>query len=347
MTQGFLTRVAILSCTLVLGLGLGVGAAFALFATTTPASLLPSNELESIPVTMQTFDDPQAVEITAQIMPPTSLVTLRSGTVTAWRCSPGGALASGSSTVGIDGVGLLDLYTEVPLWRDISAGAKGADVAAVESELARLGRAVEQDGVMSWREIDEVRSLANAVGVPIDRTISRDLIVWIPEPDATVDSCETTLGEQVSSGATLFTVDSGVTLSSVQLPAGRLPGARVLELFDAPVPISETGELPGDLSGPTIRASNAFREAVSSSPEATVLALKGRAVLQEPVSVAAVPATAVLVAPDGTSCVLVDAEAIRVSIVGSEFGNSFVVFDAEENPTAVDATIPPEITSCG
>ncbi len=346
MRGSLLSKVAVIGCTLIVGGAVGVGAAYALLSSTTPDTLKPSDELSSIQVTMQAFDDPRSVELTAEVLPPSSITVTRSGTITTWSCTTGTELTSGESSVAVDGVSLLNLATGVPLWRDLAPGAEGTDVEAVENELVRLGKPAKADAFLSWAEMVTIDELAKAAGVRLDGTLPRDLVVWLPAPRVTVDSCEKGLGATVSPSETVAQVDSGIVLSSVPLPEGRIPGARNLNLLPEPVPLGEGGELPADLNSSTIRDSSAFREAASGAPEASVLTLKGRIVLQEPVQVAAVPATAVLVDSDGATCVFTNDTEVRVTVVGSEFGSSFILFESAEPPAEIDALKSNHQASC-
>ena len=268
MRGSLLSKVAVIGCTLIVGGAVGVGAAYALLSSTTPDTLKPSDELSSIQVTMQAFDDPRSVELTAEVLPPSSITVTRSGTITTWSCTTGTELTSGESSVAVDGVSLLNLATGVPLWRDLAPGAEGTDVEAVENELVRLGKPAKADAFLSWAEMVTIDELAKAAGVRLDGTLPRDLVVWLPAPRVTVDSCEKGLGATVSPSETVAQVDSGIVLSSVPLPEGRIPGARNLNLLPEPVPLGEGGELPADLNSSTIRDSSAFREAASGAPEA-------------------------------------------------------------------------------
>lgn len=324
-------------CTLIVGAAVGVGVAYALFSSNTPESLQTEAPLSSVHVTMQEFDDPRSVELAAEILPPANIVPNRAGTVTAWACSQGAALTSGTSAIAVDGVNLLNLSTSVPLWRDLAPGDKGTDVKALEEELVRLGQPANVDAVLSRAEMKTLTELAKGAGVALDGALARDLTVWLPGPSVSVEQCEKQLGAPIAAGDIVATVDSGVVVSAVALPEDRLPGERYLDLLSEPVALSDAGELPPEVTSTAIRGTNAFREAASASPEATSVILKGKVRLQTPVKVAAIPATAILVDSAGTACVFVDDEPLAVTVVGSEFGNSFVVFSSEASPDSVDA----------
>ncbi|MFT4156475.1 MAG: hypothetical protein QM630_00880 [Microbacterium sp.] len=140
---------------------------FALVAPTTPDALEQSDELTFIPVTIQPFDDARSVDITATILPPAPISVSRAGVVTSWSCGRGAVLTSGSSSVAVDGVNLLNFATSVPLWRDLTLGAEGADVKSVEEELIRMGHPAKVDSFLSWDEMVEMRAMAESAGVAL------------------------------------------------------------------------------------------------------------------------------------------------------------------------------------
>lgn len=346
MKNSLASTLIVVGCTLVIGTAVGAGVAYSVLAATTPETLEQETALATIPVTMQDFDDPRTVELTADILPPANIALARAGTVTALACAPGASLTSGTSSVAVDGSNLLSLSTAVPLWRDLTPGDRGSDVRALEDELVRLGQAANTDGALSRAEMKTLTALAAGVGVEVGSTLPRDLVLWLPAPVVTVDECRQQLGASVAAGDVLATADSGIALSPLALPADLLPGTRLLDLLPEPVVLGEAGELPPEVTSAAVRSSDAFREAVSAAPEASSLVLTATLTLQTPVPVAAVPATAVLVDSDGSPCVFVDREPVAVTVVGSEFGNSFVVFSSGDAPRSVDAAVPEEGSSC-
>jgi hypothetical protein len=225
-------------------------------------------------------------------------------------------------------------------------GSEGVDVKALEDELVRLGKPAKADSFLSGVEMKMIGEIAKSAGVEVDDALTRDLVVWLPTGSATVDTCEKQLGASVSPGDIISQVDAGIVLSSVKLPDDRLPGTRLLELLQEPITLGDSGELPPGLSSSDIRNSDAFREAASGAPDASTLTLKGKVKLKEPVQVAAVPATAVLIDSQGAACVFTGKRATPVTIVGSEFGSSFVAFESEEAPESVDVLKPGRQTSC-
>ncbi len=331
---------------LAIGAAAGVCVAVPLLSTTTPAVLEAADPLTSIPVTMRPFDDPRVVELRVESSAAANLTLMRSGTITQWACRSGAVLRSGESALAVDGVRVLNLFMEVPPWRDLTVGSSGADVRALERELVRLDRPATFDGTLSAAEMRALEAVARAAKVSLSRVLPRDLVMWLAAPAAVVESCDSKLGDVVQAGAVLARAEGRLTTSDVELPADRLPGSRDLRLLDEPVPLGRRGELPRDISENDIRQSNAYAQAAAEAPDAAELTLKGTVVLREAVPVAAIPATALLVESGGGSCVFVSESAVTVDIVGSELGSSFVTFEAAP-PAHVDAAPPPGADSCG
>ncbi len=329
---------------IVIGAAGGMAVLIALSTASTPESLQSSPPLTSVPVTLKEFDDPHAVEIAVEIEPASGVVVPRGGVVSAWTCSEGAELTSGSSSIAIDGEHMLTLATAVPLWRDLERGSKGADVGALEDELARAGYSVTRDTVLSADEMGAVTTMAAAASVHLEGRLPRDLVLWIPRSPAVIESCEMSLGMTASPGDVAAKVDAGVSLSPISVPDSALAGSRNLELFDEPIELSESWEPSEDVSSSAIKASRVYREAAASSPDMTALTLKGRVVLREAVQVAAVPASAVKVAPDSRECVYVEGKPLAVTVVGSELGTTFVLFTKEDHPSSVDLIAPSEAT---
>ncbi len=328
------------------GVALGVAVTLTVLVPPTPTVLERSPTAHTVPVTFQEFIDPRPVEVTVEIAPPRPLLAARSGTLTSWACAPGVSLDSGKSIAAVDGVRVLALATGVPLWRDVAIGVKGDDVAALQRELGRLGYTVHSDGVFSEADLEASTALARTAGIRIDGVVPLDRVVWLPASTVTIEGCEVGLGERVSAGQVLATIGGAVTVQPVALPEGRLPGSRVLTVFSEPVPLGREGEVPADTSISMIRNSPALREAASGNPEAGRLTLAGQVALASPVRIAVVPASAVFLDADGTACVFSGSTAHVVTVVGSEFGDSFVVFDGDEAPRTIQSTVPAEGRQC-
>lgn len=328
---------------LALGMGLGVAAALTFLSPPAPGILERPNLAIRTPVTLQEFADPLPVDVRIGIAPPVALTPNRDGTLTTWACTPGLTLESGESSASVDGVPLLNLATPVPLWRDLDVGTEGADVAALQKELARLELPAHTDGVLSPTE---VQSVAELTGAPGDGGVRRDRLLWLPAPAVTVQECAVGLGATVAAGQSIATVTAGARVAPVLLPEERIPGERLLDGFGEPLILGEDGALPYDLSEATIRESPAFQEASSGSPGAGAVTVRAQAVLAKPISAAAVPATAVLVTDEGTACVYASSKPSVVDVVGSEFGTSFVVFPDGEAPESVFSSVPEGQDSC-
>jgi peptidoglycan hydrolase-like protein with peptidoglycan-binding domain len=346
LTPAELRSAVLAGATALLGAALGVAVTLTVLSPPTPTVLERSPTPPTVPVTFQEFVDPRAVEVVVEVAPPHRLLAGRSGTLTSWSCAPGKSFDSGKPIVAVDGDSMLALATSVPLWRDVAVGAKGEDVAALQRELGRLGYPAHSDGVFSRADLEASTALARTAGIRIDGVVPLDRVVWIPASRVTIEGCEAGLGETIAAGQVLATIGGTVSVQPVVLPEGRLPGSRVLTVFSEPVTLGREGEVPADTSIAMIRSSPAVREAASGNPEAGRLTLAGQVALASPVRIAVVPASAVFLDAGGTACVFTRRTAHVVTVVGSEFGDSFVVFEEENAPQAIQSTAPTEGRQC-
>lgn len=322
--------------TLAAGVVTGLGLAAALLIPTTPTSLEQGSALFALPVTMQDYADPQPARLVAHVAPPVDIVLQRPGTVTRSDCAEGRKLVSGSSSVAVDGLNILNLTSEVPLWRDLTVGDRGPDVRALEKEATRLGRSIDVDSVLSRKDMDELSALGRKADVAMGDKLDRSLILWLADAEVVVSSCGKQLGAGVSPGDVFAQGESEIVLSAAALPPDRLAGPRALDLLEEPAPIDEDGVLVDDIDSAALRRSSAFQAASSNSPGASDLELSTTVSLLEPVKVAAVPATAVLVDESGETCVFSAGNPHPVRVVGSEFGNSFITFTGDTPPAEID-----------
>jgi hypothetical protein len=69
--------------TLIAGVALGVGATLTFFIPTTPTVLRSTEGAQTVPVTMQDFNDPLPVEVVVGLRPSQAISVGRSGTITA------------------------------------------------------------------------------------------------------------------------------------------------------------------------------------------------------------------------------------------------------------------------
>ena len=181
-------------------------------------------------VRIEPVDESQAVSLVATWKAPQRLIAPRwEGVVTAAPAEPA-LLRSGDTVAVVGGVARLAWHTAKPFYRDLSPGAVGEDVGALQEMLRRLG--VYRAGISNrytQRTAEGVRKLSERLGVtPAASTFDRGWIVWLPTPDwvsvttsLVVGAPAPPAGNEVLSGAVqLRSVDLVSTDGEALRPAG-------------------------------------------------------------------------------------------------------------------------------
>lgn len=314
----------------------GAGVGWLLNAAAQPATTRASDPVTAVPVTTQPYADARPVALTLLRGAEQKVLSRTGGTVTASSCSVGVPLASGSAPFAIDGRRALALHTATPWWRPLTPGVRGADVEALHAELGRLGQPVTGDTITgtTTAALDAVGRAAGIDGVTLDS------LVWLPDAASAPTTCPA-LGSAVAAGEPLATLAPGLTGAHVgNLPADAAPGPRVVVVDGERFALTERLDLRAE-DLPRLLAAPSFT-ALAADPAAT---LPANAVLAEPVEALVVPAAAIGEVSGDRSCVVGDAGAVPVRVVGSQLGRTFVVVDgAAPKTVSVDPQRPRRCT---
>lgn len=321
--------------------GVGVGALA--FAPAVPETLREAAPVRSAPVGQRSFDDKRKVEVTLTPRTDTALRAQGPGRITSLSCQAGTSFESGRSNLSIDGLPSVNLATAVPLWRDLGVGDRGDDVRALQTELARLGQAVAVDGTVGRVTLRAVGALLGAEAAGLDSVpVSR--IVWLPAPSVVVSSCAVSTGDSIAVGDPIAGLSGGLAAAAItRLPAGRVPGSRVLLLDGERFPVDSSGAVTSaeGLSG--IAASASYAEVLRSS----ATSITASYALAEPVAVSVVPPGALYRLDGRSACVLpADGRPRAVEVIGSELGQSFVTFASGSAPARIQLS-PEGAPACG
>lgn len=323
-------------------LSLGALAGMAYTTPAVPSSLQPPSGVSTFPVGGTAFDDARTVKLLATRGSATDLTSPADGRVTKAACSPGTPIVSGTSPLSVDGAPIIALSTPTPLWRDLARGDTGDDVAALQQELVRLGYSASTNGKLDGATLKAFNQLRQTLGetskstteIPIDR------LLWLPAAVTEVEACPVSLGSMVTAGDEVAVVPGLLTsISIIDAPVDLIDGPRVLMVDGTSVEVDPTAPIidPKTLLAIDDLPSLQLRED-SDEPAAAQL------VLAAPIQVSVVPPSAV-VGSDVQSCVVSDGNPMRVRVVGSEFGQSFVAFEGAA-PATVDVS-PSEDAACG
>lgn len=328
----------------VLAGGVLAGAWFAPRAATGVPAVAVAGGGARVAVTTQPFDDPVHVTLLAVRTGGGEVRLNAAGTVTSSACAAGRSIASGSELARVDGQPVIALASRVPLWRNLAVGDSGEDVAALQTELRRLGASVPTAGRVDAATATAVRKFATDRGVSLGKVsyavgspvLPLGATAWLPAPAVTVKSCELVQGQRGDIGAPLLAVaPSVVRLVVTGAPATAVPGARVVTVDGARVAAPADGRITAQKD----------LDAVLATPEAQAW-LAGEHVdeglgatwtLTKPVTVATVPPASLIGLTTGKPCLVApDGAHTPVTVVSSQLGRAFV--------TAVGgATLPTEV----
>ena len=305
-----------------------------------PASIVPKVTVSNAPATDVKTNDPQGVSLKVTASPAIKLASASSGIVTRNTCVPGASATSGTSGLAVNGAPLLYLATEEPLWRDISVGASGSDVHALQAELIRLGQSISADGSFGSDTLSALKNLATQAGLSDAKdwqSLPQSRVIWIPAPSVTMASCDAQIGQELAAAGSIATLTTGVSAASISpLPSNLMPGDRVVLIDDQRIVVDGTGAISSASDLARLAASTAYRKyqagtekpAGDGAQQGSASGGAGMSVqyeLAQPITVVSVPAAAVHVKSGDSACVVSDGEAIAVRVVGSQLGETFVM----------------------
>ena len=347
--------VAVLAALALLGAGLVLGTVAA--TPPIPDELVSGQPLTSVALVQRSFADEAEVSVTVVTEGGQTLTAEGAGRITSFACAPGQPLMSGTSLLAIDGRPAVNLSTAVPLWRDLSGGDRGADALALNEELSRLGYAAGPGDTVTWETVAGFQQLRRDLTGDEEPgpEIVRSDVLWLPAETVTAASCTKRVGDVLEQGDTVVELPAGIAGARVS-PAGEpgVAGERLLVLGEEEIIVSEDRTISDPDALARIARSPQFAEAEKGERTGTVrFAAKWR--LVEPVEASVVPPSALVGLVDGTGCVIADGVPERVTVVGSELGQSFVTFmdanvDADTDVPASRKRIelsPDPQTECG
>lgn len=282
---------------------------------------LPQASPLHVPITSRSFSDPRKVEYTIKNINPGWILSPDSGVLTHFGCTPGAQIISGSAPLEIDGKRKLALATTVPLWRDLRIGDDGSDVKAIQAELSRLGQLVSIDGVfgadtaLAYSKLGVSAGLSEASVSHFDR---RD-IVWLPAPIVTSASCTAQLGTDITAGEKISILDPPAAYVQVDtIPTDLVSGSRVLSVAGTKIAIDASG------AGEVAAGVAAQLADPSDDQSSEAKPRNGDLLLAEPTSAFVVPPSAIFGLRGRVGCIQQDDLAIRVRVLGSQLGETFI-----------------------
>lgn len=351
-----------LAAAVLVAVGVSAGLLIAQPSAEPPSLVSDDNGSSTVALTNRTVDDARDVQLTVTTGHKQQLTSPATGLLSTFDCESGATISSWQSTVSVAGRPLLNLATQIPLWRNLRSGDTGDDVVAVQTELARLGNPITVDGIMGPHTISLVDARLKEVGAesPDPDVIERSTILWLPSPTVVAASCDALVGTTLSSGQPLVGIHGAVTGVSVTTPPdGLLPGERVLTVDGARFPLDPSGAVtdPADLirfsalpsyantTGSTDSApgGNSGHGAVNDSGGRSGGGISGTLQLSTPITAWVVPPSALTHVDAQRACVLANGSPLAVTIVASSLGKSFITF-ADGVPAPAEVTLHPRDT---
>lgn len=305
-------------------LSVGVLAAAVLMPTPMPDGLEAAVSPDAVAVSRQTFTDERTVEVTFETSLEQSLIGRVSGTVSESLCAPGQAVESGNRLLSVEGKTVIALHTDTPLYREIGAGDTGADVLALQQELARLGYSAEGNGTYGWRTVNGVNQLLEHAGrQKPDGRIGPTDVVWLPDISVTPVQCSAGLNSTLTDSAEIMKVGGQLTAVTFPVSSGLREGKRVFALFGVTISLDLTdGRITDQAFLDQVAASDGYKATLADEGGKKPTA---KLALEQPIDAIKVPPSAITGLNGNHACISPDGkQAIPVTIIGSALGATLI-----------------------
>jgi peptidoglycan hydrolase-like protein with peptidoglycan-binding domain len=176
-------------------------------------------------VTAQQGEVGQSVRLnaSAQWVPEHTAIGHAAGVVTTVDVDTGAPVAAGGVLFTVDLRPVVAAAGEVPAFRDLGVGARGADVAQVQRMLADLGHYPgTADGTFGQAVSNAVRAWQRDLGVTVDGVVRRGDVVFVPDlPARLALPDDLTVGRPLSGGEPVVHVLPDAPEFTIALPDGQ------------------------------------------------------------------------------------------------------------------------------
>lgn len=317
---------------------LGVVAGLMIGGTPPPQGLEEPRPNASATAELQAFDDASSVrvEFLTQASVP---ITLDNRGVVTRIGEGGGTLRSGQLVCMINDRPVIALATQVPLYRDITPGSSGADVAALKTELTRLGfladspgDAFDDRGVAAWQDLQAAAHIATP-----RREVLMTETVWLPQEAVQANTWLPAVGARVPPDGVIAVVAGRIEAVILTSASGSLlPGPRTLELFGARTGIETPPALPFPVTTAgflrELERNRDYQDHLASEPQD----IYGTWRLTSPISTWRVPLGAVFGVSDSHGCVQSNGVSVPVEIVSTSLGATLVTTETGQELSSID-----------
>lgn len=287
-----------LSLALVLGLVLPLGVGLAVsVAALARSPLQASTPPEPVVAQVGRADrvSTQSVAVTWVPAEPVEVTSRSSGTVTEVTIQPDVPIVSGQAVLAVDGQPVVAYVSAAPLYRDIGGGLAGEDVWTAQRLLVDLGYLQQADGVAGASTVHAITRFNTDRGRGDGGILAVGSLLWVPEGTRAPQEVTVAVGDVLEPQVTVYLTSSSDDQVSVATSAVEVD--RLLSVGETEVP------LPAGATSVTDAAHvDLLRDALAG--EASTQGLLSDVTATE---VGTVPASAVVVEPDGTVCYLTSA----------------------------------------
>lgn len=290
-------------------------------------------EESTYPLSLTKYTDARQVSVRITAAPDQPLILRTGGVATRLDCQVGGTWRSGETPVSVNSTPVLLLASPAPWYRDLTSGAKGADVTALQRALVALGSKIEVTGEFDSSTLAAWRSRARRAGLPTPDAFQMSSIIWIPKAEVMIKECPARLGQDLSAGTPVAAVGSGQSTLTYQPPTDLLEGERELVVDTATAPLDADLQPTPEGTAAILATQQvaALTRTVSDEPPQFSAVLQ----LTKPVEVYAVPASAVHRDSQGAVCVISGGSPHAAKVISSSLGLTYVRLD--DPPASVDA----------
>ncbi len=253
-----------------------------------------------------------------------AVATQSAGVLTALGIQPGVALVDGAAALEVDGLPVTAYVAPAPLYRDITWGLKGKDVATAQRLLKKLGYLATVDGDAGPATARAITRFNKDHGRTANGAVLRvDSLLWIPADSEPPVKVGVRVGARLSPGNELYTTSTGHDTISVDTKATDADRILTVGQESVTLPAGATSVTnPEDIAviGPAINDATA---------RSAFLALA------TPRVVGTVPASALVTDPTGATCFFSDVTGPGTTVVATE--GSFGTVDVD--PALVGASL--------
>lgn len=323
----------------------GAGLMSVMMSSGVPDVLQSGSRVSLFPVSERMLDDSRTVALTVEMGDPLVLRSGTEGTVTGVSAKPGSIMASGDTVFEVEGRPVVALAMASPLWRELSQGDKGEDVAAMQRALADLGYEIAVDGEIgnhTLRAVADLQGIKSETDLREFGFISPGMFFWLPAKSVTVRKVRLSVGQKIAAADEAVELDSDIrSISVAQMPSDLIDAEHVVVFDGQEFAVDTSGKLadPSAENLALIRQTPVFKEWEKTTGEnkgQLSVPLK----LKNEIRALSVSPSVVYGLEGNMGCVSDGQRSYKVKVVGSELGQTYVQFeDGVEVPQALSTEV--------